>query len=109
MFLSLIEEVRYCIEGGGSRSDKSDRQNAFIGRSYDGDTKKRLRRDAREKHGHPDEGGVVFGQDVDHGRPSKPGSPGSMEKHFSGIMDRKFKYRKSHKRDAIGPSGKLPG
>ena len=76
----------------------------------DGDKKKRLRRAAREKHGYPDEGGVVFRQDVDHGRPSKPGSPGSLEKGFARIMGKKFKHRKSHKRDVIGPDkGKLPG
>lgn len=30
MFQSLVEEVRYCVEGGGSRRAKADRQIATI-------------------------------------------------------------------------------
>jgi hypothetical protein len=107
MFYSLVEEVRYCIEGSGSRGRKGDRQHAFLGNEK-GRIIKNQRANAREKHGHPEDPDSAFPLDKD-GRATRPGHGSGMDKVRAAIFNRKFKYGDKHKRSAVGPKGKLPG
>jgi hypothetical protein len=57
MFDSLIEEVRYCVEGGGSRSSKDRRQMAYIKKRRErmglkGDVNTSVFKKRKEKMGH---------------------------------------------------------
>lgn len=111
MFLPLIEEVRLAVEGSGSRYSKSDRQDAFL-KKFRGQrgspSKKDLRRRAMHKHGGYDHPDAVFRQDTEQGTPTKPGHGAALDKARHAIFNRQFKYSKKHKRDVIGPSGKIP-